>query len=190
MGSVVYYPGFEVQNEDLLKLALLYMDNLKPIVPYSADIYLSSTHEKLKFEAGLIQEYRPEYGEGVSATRDAIEAIEKIARFPDLFGDFLGGPDFLMRWRNDLDNKDRVYTLWREKYSQEWQDYCVRNRFGRQTIHGLAISGDLGKLYMAILAQTISDYRGMSIITDHEKINDLLFTYLETREHRRNHRLH
>ena len=33
MKSMVYYPGFEVQNEKWLKFALLYFEELRPIIP-------------------------------------------------------------------------------------------------------------------------------------------------------------
>jgi hypothetical protein len=39
--ELIYYPGFEVQNPDWLKLALLYIDRLDPIIPVSDDKYLT-----------------------------------------------------------------------------------------------------------------------------------------------------
>ena len=37
MEELIYYPGFEVSNEDWLKFALLYLDKLNPIIPESGE---------------------------------------------------------------------------------------------------------------------------------------------------------
>ena len=46
MRSMIYYPGFEVQKDEWLKFALLYFEELRPIIPYmsvSDDKYLSTS---------------------------------------------------------------------------------------------------------------------------------------------------
>ncbi len=41
MTPLVYYPGFEPADENWLKFALLYLERVTPIIPESADIWLS-----------------------------------------------------------------------------------------------------------------------------------------------------
>src|ERR1039457_1576248 len=91
MRQLIYYPGFEVMDVEWLKFALLYLDKLSPIIPYSADIFLSDTHRMLAEETDLISPHRPSYEEGDNATRDAMDKIESILQHPEryerIFGD-------------------------------------------------------------------------------------------------------
>lgn len=60
MKSIIYYPGFEVQNEKWLKFALLYFEELRPIIPdmlISENRYLSQTAIKIMQDTNLIRPY-------------------------------------------------------------------------------------------------------------------------------------
>lgn len=57
MRDMIYFPGFEVKNENWLKFALLYFDTLRPIIPYtvySEERYLSDTFQRAAFTASAI----------------------------------------------------------------------------------------------------------------------------------------
>jgi hypothetical protein len=47
MKKVIYYPTFETHNSEWLKFALLYINELKPIVPESGERYLSNIYNKV-----------------------------------------------------------------------------------------------------------------------------------------------
>jgi len=87
MNEVIYYPTFEVIDQQWLKFAVLYLDKLKPIIPEAGDRYLSEQFQRIKGETDLIDSHRPEYEEGSSATRDAVEHLEKILKHPDRYAD-------------------------------------------------------------------------------------------------------
>ena len=78
MEELLYYPNFEIQNENWLKFALLYIDKLKPIVPYQGDKYISEYSNLIYNESDLLVKYRPEYSEAYKATLDALDILEKI----------------------------------------------------------------------------------------------------------------
>lgn len=46
MKKVIYYPGFKAEDINWLKFALLYIDVLKPIIPYTGDAHLSDTFRR------------------------------------------------------------------------------------------------------------------------------------------------
>lgn len=64
---MLYYPGFEVKDINWLKFALLYLDDLRPIIPqipYTRENYLDSLTLKIMDSTDLIREYCPDYKEG------------------------------------------------------------------------------------------------------------------------------
>ena len=85
MRELIYYPSFEVRNREWLKFALLYLENLDPIIPESGDVHLSEEYRMIVNETDLIQKHRPNYDEGDNATLDAVEQIERILRHPEAF---------------------------------------------------------------------------------------------------------
>ena len=85
MESLLYYPGFEVENINWLKFALLYLNKLRPIIPPDGDKYLSDNFKFINDETDLIDKYRPNYEEGFNATLDAIDVIDKILSHPDRY---------------------------------------------------------------------------------------------------------
>ena len=82
MKQLIYYPGFEVQNEQWLKFALLYVNQLEPIIPPAGDSYLSVLFRQLQDETDLLRIHRPTEEEGYRATLDSIERVETILRHP------------------------------------------------------------------------------------------------------------
>ena len=61
MRNLLYYPYFEIRNEDWLKFALLYFRNLNLIIPESADRHLSEEFNHLYESTDLFNKFRPDY---------------------------------------------------------------------------------------------------------------------------------
>lgn len=169
MKRLVYYPGFEVSDVNWLKFALLYLDKLEPIIPHSCDDSLSTLFSRLSNETDLIQVHRPKYTEGEKATYDALDVIEKILEHPERFTE-MRSIFRLSQWKNPLSH---TYTLFQDKYTSSWEDFCISNELATQTHHGLKMSEDLAYIYMALLAQAVADSRELSPITDRPRL-DLL----------------
>jgi hypothetical protein len=163
MEELLYYPSFEVQNENWLKFALLYIDKLKPIVPYSGDKYISEYSKVIYNESDLLESYRPEYSEALKATLDALDILEKILANPQRYSPVFRSSQIDEIWRNP---KRYHNTLFRDKYTDELESFMIKNRLGEKSVEGINLSRELAILYMTIFAQAISDSKSLSPITD------------------------
>ncbi len=168
MNELIYYPGFEINNLNWLKFALLYIDKLNPIIPRSGEKYLTELHRKLSDETDLIRTHRPTYDEGTKSTLDAMEIVEKILQHPSGYSTIFHTPNIKQKWQN---KKNHNYILFKEKYTHEWENFCLGNKIAQKCDEGLLLSRELGFTYMTILAQTIADSRGISPITDHKNLD-------------------
>ncbi len=163
MRELIYYPSFEVRNREWLKFALLYIEKLDPIIPESGDIHLSDEYRMVVNDTDLIQKHRPDYEEGERATLDAIDQIERVLRHPNAFIGVFSDNNFIEKWKNP---KEQKFTLFKEKYTDYWERFCLDNSLGETSNYGLMVSRDVANIYMTILAQCIADSRGVSPITD------------------------
>jgi len=168
MRELIYYPSFEVRNREWLKFALLYLENLDPIIPESGDIHLSDEYRMIVDETDLIKKHRPTHEEGENATLDAIDQIERILRHPEAFEGIFPDANFLDKWKNP---NEYQFTLFREKYIEYWEAFCTENNIGSKSPYGLVVSRDVANIYMTILAQCVADSRGVSPITDIESLD-------------------
>lgn len=163
MNELIYYPGFEVTQIDWLKFALLYIDKLCPIIPMSGDSHLSDLSKRIIDDTDLINIHRPDRDEGSKATLDALEYVDKILRTPRRYSAFFRQDDILGTWRQPI---VQSYTIFSEKYTPDWENYCVKNHLGVKCDEGVCVHRQLAMIYMTLLAQAIADSRGISPITD------------------------
>ena len=99
MDELIYYPGFEIEDADWAKFALLYLGKLHPIIPESADFHSSVSFWRLRHETDLIHPHRPEYAEGERATWDALDQAEKILRHPQRYEPVFKMRDIVQAWK-------------------------------------------------------------------------------------------
>ena len=168
MKSLLYYPSFEVYNETWLKFALLYMDELMPIVPFDGERYLSDQFKEIKDSTDLIKFYRPRYETGYAATLDAIDTCESILNHPFAFKDLFKYDNVLDAWRTTSSHQ---YTIFRDKYVDAWEHFVIQNKFGTPTNEGIAVSRHLGLIYMTLLSQAISAAEEIPSITDRTELD-------------------
>lgn len=177
MRDMIYFPGFEVKNENWLKFALLYFDVLRPIIPYTfydKERYLSETFQRIMGETDLIRPYQPDYEEGFCASILACEEFEKFLSHPEIYGAYFYGSrsgSHIQRWRN---RKYQDCTLFSGKYSQEFFDFCIDNNIATPCQEGIRISNDLAFVYMSLLADVISKQHEYEMITDVQKYSQYL----------------
>lgn len=177
MRDMIYFPGFEVKNENWLKFALLYFDTLRPIIPYTfyaEERYLSDTFQRVMGETDLIRPYRPDYDEGFCASILACEEFEKFLSHPEIYGAYFYGSksgSHIQRWRN---RNYQDCTLFSGKYSQEFFDFCTDNKIATPCPEGIRISNDLAFVYMSLLADVISKQHEYEMITDVQKYSRYL----------------
>jgi hypothetical protein len=168
MDRMIYYPGFEMTNTEWTKFALLYLDALSPIIPHGADRYLSDAFRKLRSETDLIDVHRPDYEDGYRATLAALEQVETILRNPGRYEPVFRRRDLVPAWRRP---ETHSVELFRDKYTDHWEVFCLSHGLATQSPEGLYISKDLADIYMTIMAQFIADSTGASVITDQRSLD-------------------
>lgn len=168
MKKLIYYPGFDVNDINWLKFALLYIDNLMPIIPSSGDAYVSDLTLQIKNESNLLLPYRPEYQEGNNASLDAIEVIEKVLRNPERYSSVFSSSQINEVWKN---KKYYDSLLFSEKYIYQFERFILENNLGEKRDEGILASRQLIQLYMTILSQAISDKTDIPAITDNSDLD-------------------
>lgn len=178
---MLYYPGFEVQDINWLKFALLYLDEIRPIIPmipYDRETYLSPHTIQIIEETNLIRPYQPDYDEGAWASQKAIEEFDLYLQNPRIYGGRFGYPYRAINnctigegWRNP---SKQNYTLYNGKFSHDFYKYCISEGIASESNVGIRIHEDFAYLYMSFLAERISILQEMDSITDNSKYNNLL----------------
>lgn len=177
MNSIIYYPGFEVENETWLKFALIYFDELRPIIPYmniNESEYLSNTTIRIINETNLLNPYRPSLEEGFYASIIACEEFQKYLEYPEWYSNIVGYSyrnNIREKWQNPSYQTCRLYQ---GKFSYAFNDFCIKNRIAKPFNDGIMISKDLVFIYMSFLADVISKNNEMEMFTDINKYNTLL----------------
>jgi len=167
MEKLLYYPSFEVENENWLKFALLYIDKLRPIVPASGHDQLSDLTNNLLERTDLYDFYKPSHEDSYNASLTALDIIEGLIRYPERYY-----RTFYSR-RIDMNLKDRsqhTFLLYGEKYSYDFANFCLQNGLASESPKGVLLNPDLGNIYMTILSNTISEMNNIHCITDNSNM--------------------
>jgi len=175
---MIYFPGFEVKDENWLKFALLYLDKIRPIAPIfpsGNNINMSNSLIKIMNKTDLIDTYRPQYNEGLIASALACEEFEKFLKSPGMYSVFLGRPkeytSIVDKWKNP---SKQNYILFHDKYSDEFHRFCIEHSIATPCDGGIKIYEDLAFVYMSFLADIISKNNEFEMITDIQKYSSLL----------------
>ena len=177
MKDMIYYPGFEVKDETWLKFALLYLDRIRPIIPYTIapeERYISETFLRIMGETDLVHPYRPDIAEGICASELACIEFERYLQHPENYARFFGQPyasKLIDKWKLP---KYQNCTLFEGKYSGEFFRFCIENHIASPCMEGIKIPHELAFVYMSFLADVISRNNEMEMITDEQRYNTLL----------------
>ncbi len=177
MKSMLYYPGFEVENVKWLKFALLYFEELRPIIPYinaPEHLYLSENAIRIMNETNLIRPYCPDYDEGCCASVIACEEFDRYFQNPQRYSYLFTKThniNMMDKWTNPY---NQTCNLYNGKFSTEFYEYCIENGIATPFSNGIKISKDLAFIYMSFLADVISKNLEYEMFTDISKYNALL----------------
>lgn len=166
MHKLLYYPDFEIQDENFLKFALLYVDEIRPIIPYNAMESLSETMHNIINNTDLINPYSPSYENGYLASIAAIEHLEERV-----------SSDRYSYVSSKIKPASYDYTLYSEKYTNTFENYCLENGLGQRCDEGILLNTDTAYAYMSILAEIISKETEIDMITDIVKYSDPYLRY-------------
>lgn len=177
MKDMIFYPGFEVKDETWLKFALLYLDCIRPIIPYtiaSEEEYISETFLRIMDETDLVHPYRPDFNEGMYASKLACTEFERYLQHPERYARFFGQPyasKLVEKWKLP---QYQDCTLFEGKYSAEFFRFCMENQIASRCMEGIKISNELAYVYMSFLADVISRNNELEMITDENRYTQLL----------------
>lgn len=170
MKDLLYFPGFEIKDTAWLKFALLYLDELRPIIPempYNKNEYLSDTALMIQTETNLIKPYTPNYEDGTVASIIACEEFDRYLAHPERYTPFFGRAKAFAhinhKWTNATNH---TTTLFNGKYSYVFSDYCLDNKIATRCNEGIKLPDELAFVYMAFLADTIAKNKDWEMITD------------------------
>lgn len=176
MNKLLYYPNFEIQDINFLKFALLYIDTIRPIIPENARKSLSGSMKTILDCTNLmapINQYSMGYDSSRLASVAAIKYLEDKKCF-DQYGIRL----------STCNPKSKECVLYSDKFTYEFENYCLENGLGQRCDEGITLSEDVGYAYMSILAEIISKEKGIDMITDNKKytVPTLRESYLASKE--------
>lgn len=163
MKKLLYYPNFEPPNTEWLKFSILYLEKFESIVPHNRQHLISEDYQRLTQETDLVSLYAPSYDQGAMASIKAIEQTEKILNAPERRSFLFNSANIYRKWK---DENNWNYTIFSEKFSTQWADYCIDNKIGKLTNEGIVLPKELAFLFMTYLAKEIAHERNGSIITD------------------------
>lgn len=168
MHKLLYYPNFEIQDENFLKFALLYIDEIRPIIPDRARNLLSDTMQDILRDTNLFDPYTPDYRNGQLACIAAIQYLEDRK--------------YISRYDPNVQESNNPYTkhnyiLYAEKYTDEFENYCLQEALGKRCNEGILLDEDVAYAYMSILAEIISKETETDMITDNRKYADSVLIY-------------
>ena len=177
MESMIYYPGFELKNSLWLKFALLYFDELRPVIPdlcVSEEMHLSSTARRIMSETNLIRPYHPHYEDSIIASSVACREFDEFMRNPGLYTKMFNHPRSTDP-RNYWQNPDyQTCNLYYGKFSDEFFNYCLDNKLATKFEYGIRLNKELAFVYMSFLADVISKKEQAEMFTDETRYNILL----------------
>lgn len=166
MHKLLYYPNFEIQDQNFLKFALLYIDEIRPIIPESARASLSNSMQDILKNTNLINPYSPNYSDGHLASIAAIQHLEQKE-----YAEEYNIERYNTERRRNY-HKTRNYTLYLDKYTSGFENYCLENSLCERCKEGILLNQTIAYAYMSILAEIISKETEMDMITDITKYSD------------------
>lgn len=178
MHKLLYYPNFEIQDQNFLKFALLYIDEINPIIPVTARDSLSDCMNTIMRNTELINPYSPNYENGYLASVAAIEYLNNSG----IFNQYGEG---VQKKPHTLHN----YILYADKYTYEFENYCLENGLGKRCHEGILLDEDVAYTYMSILAEIISKEMETDMITDNIRYSDPALRYPHNINRRKKDRL-
>lgn len=170
MRELIYYPSFEIYDENWLKFSLLYFNTIKPIIPYSNEKGLSDTYHLIKESTKFYEPLHPDYSmDTVNASQDAVEIVNKILQNPYDYDNIFKCVNIVREWQNPENFSFQIYS---GKYSHEWEKLIEEYKIGIIADNFMMIDPRLGQLYMTIFAHVVSDVYGIPLITDKSDIHN------------------
>jgi hypothetical protein len=168
--KALYYPTIDITNEDWLKTAVLFWDEINTIVPSSIDNpYKKNTTQYLSDE-GILRPLKvnPEIDMVDDLTSDTLNYLNTNEGFQLLTQ---GRNGFSVIHRDKLPRDvGRLFDIHPEKLPYEIH-HLLRNSITRDGF--FRVSSDFAAFYMTLLANKICDTKAIALLTDNALTSNL-----------------
>ncbi|MCM3667332.1 hypothetical protein M3204_23440 [Mesobacillus subterraneus] len=174
----IYYPYIDITNEEWVKFALLYLDEIIPIHPaqlydFESGYELSDTFKKITQETDLIRRHYISENDHIvkdKTSNTVVETLESIIANPKEYKDIFHSDNFIERWQNE---RFQNFNLYRDKYTEDFLSFCENNKLCRYGEEGTFVPNEVGVLYMSVLAHDLGEQNDVSAITDNNLIDTM-----------------
>ena len=158
----LFYPTIDIQNENWLKTAILFWDEISTIVPASIDNPYQERATQYLHDIGLLTpiEVNPEQQFIEELAEDTVNYLNTNEGFQLLTQGENGYAIHRDKLPRDI---DRLFDIHPEKLPYEIQ-HQLRNRMTRDG--WLRVDGSFAKFYMTLLANKICEHRAIAPLTD------------------------
>ena len=183
MASLIYYPGFSVEDERWLKYALLYLDEISPIVPNEVkwQMRLNDMTALVQSETDLLRTCNPNWRELMDSAQIATDLLKRYLDSPDMLAYALTGvpsiqlgKSILNSWKQPADHNTQLFN---GKFAHSLYVLCDEHEFCHRNDEGIMIPSQLANIYMSILANEIARERDQDIITDNTECNRWIISH-------------
>jgi len=168
--KALYYPTIDIQNEEWLKSAVLFWDEINTIVPESIREPYKLNSTKYLADEGILNPVP------VSSDRDFIEELTN-----DTLNYLNSNEGFQLLTQNNNENavihRDKLPRDVRQLFDihPEKLPYEIRHqlRDGMTDEGWLRVNGNFGAFYMTLLANKICEEKGIALLTDNPLSSNL-----------------
>lgn len=161
----LYYPGFEVKNENWLKYALLYKEKVFTIIPYETrDWWLSEQYHYIKNQTNLLEKCYPTYEASYKTSREVIELLENMLQHPERYFSVTKTTGVVTLQEKWMQRKD--FNLFKGKYISFISEALKEKGLVGPSEEGILMHRDIGLIYMVHLAKNIAYEENYDLTTD------------------------
>ena len=182
MTKALYYPTIDITNEDWLKTAVLFWDEINTIVPESVDNPYREVSTQYLSDEGILQPLRvnPEMDLVENLTNETFDYLNTNEGFQLLTQ---GQGDFSAIHREKLPYEiDRAFRIHNEKLPylireiiEEKLDsrLCMNRKYCFSDKDWLYVDFNFANFYMTLLANKLSEINSISLLTDNSFSSNL-----------------
>jgi hypothetical protein len=139
MNNSIYYPNFEIENENWLKFALLYVDTFRPIIPEERKSELSDLYKKIINETNLINPITPDLSDKEKAYITTQNFLSELFENKNKQNMLFKSEDLRKKWIKE----EKTFLIYKEKMNDNFINYCNDNKLGKKSKDGIFLSEDL-----------------------------------------------
>jgi len=160
--KALYYPTIDIRDEDWLRTAILFWDEINTIVPSSIDSPYQNNSTQYLSDQGILRPIR---------VNPDSEFIEELTMDTINYLDSSEGYQLLTQGKNIQDDVDEIFRIHREKLP-----YLIRNKLENVLTHNngwIQVNTNFAIFYMTLLANKVCEKKSIALLSDNSLIANL-----------------